>query len=138
MKLVECWVPQDALDALEMVIAEGTYPNRAETIRVALRDFIRANSQSLSTLDPSCPVGPSSPGDPGDPLDPEPRVPTGGVKRKIHVFMPEPYWDYFQSFLAQGLFAGMQEMVRQAILDLVAREQTSRRADIPSRPVDFR
>ncbi|MBD3351777.1 MAG: ribbon-helix-helix protein, CopG family [Candidatus Lokiarchaeota archaeon] len=41
MKLITINVPQAYLDGIEKLVDAEIYPNRSETIRIALRDFIK-------------------------------------------------------------------------------------------------
>ncbi|MBS7633460.1 ribbon-helix-helix protein, CopG family [Candidatus Bathyarchaeota archaeon] len=40
MKLITLYVPETYLKALDKLVVERFYPNRAEAIRVAIRDLI--------------------------------------------------------------------------------------------------
>ena len=40
MKLITLYVPETYLEALNQLVGERFYPNRAEAIRVAIRDLI--------------------------------------------------------------------------------------------------
>jgi len=42
MKLITLHLPQAYIDALDQLVEERFYPNRAEAIRVAIRDLISA------------------------------------------------------------------------------------------------
>ncbi|MBN2155131.1 MAG: ribbon-helix-helix protein, CopG family [Candidatus Lokiarchaeota archaeon] len=41
MKLVTLNIPQVYLDGIERLVEQEVYPNRSETIRIAIRDFLR-------------------------------------------------------------------------------------------------
>ena len=41
MKLVTLNIPQAYLDGIEQLVEQEIYPNRSETIRIAIRDFLR-------------------------------------------------------------------------------------------------
>jgi len=41
MKLITLYLPEDYLRALEELVRRGYYPNRAEAIRVAIRDLLK-------------------------------------------------------------------------------------------------
>ena len=41
MKLVTLNIPQAYLDGIEQLVEQEIYPNRSETIRIAVRDFLR-------------------------------------------------------------------------------------------------
>jgi Arc/MetJ-type ribon-helix-helix transcriptional regulator len=40
MKLITLYVPETYLKALDQLVGERFYPNRAEAIRVAIRDLV--------------------------------------------------------------------------------------------------
>ncbi|MFZ1038455.1 MAG: ribbon-helix-helix domain-containing protein [Candidatus Bathyarchaeia archaeon] len=40
MKLITLYVPETYLKALDQLVGEKFYPNRAEAIRVAIRDLV--------------------------------------------------------------------------------------------------
>jgi Arc/MetJ-type ribon-helix-helix transcriptional regulator len=42
MKLITIYLPEPYIKALDQLITEKFYPNRAEAIRVAIRDLINA------------------------------------------------------------------------------------------------
>jgi Arc/MetJ-type ribon-helix-helix transcriptional regulator len=42
MKLITLYLPETYLKALDQLVTEKFYPNRAEAIRVAIRDLINA------------------------------------------------------------------------------------------------
>jgi Arc/MetJ-type ribon-helix-helix transcriptional regulator len=42
MKLITLYLPETAIIAVELLVDERFYPNRAEAIRVAIRDLISA------------------------------------------------------------------------------------------------
>jgi Arc/MetJ-type ribon-helix-helix transcriptional regulator len=42
MKLITLYLPETYLKALDQLVYERFYPNRAEAIRVAIRDLINA------------------------------------------------------------------------------------------------
>ncbi|MDH5483278.1 MAG: ribbon-helix-helix domain-containing protein [Candidatus Bathyarchaeota archaeon] len=42
MKLITLYLPETYLQALDQLVCERFYPNRAEAIRVAIRDLINA------------------------------------------------------------------------------------------------
>jgi antitoxin ParD1/3/4 len=41
MKLISVNLPESYLKVLEILVAEGKFPNRSEAIRVGIRDLIR-------------------------------------------------------------------------------------------------
>jgi antitoxin ParD1/3/4 len=41
LKLVTLNIPQAYLDGIEQLVEQEIYPNRSETIRIAVRDFLR-------------------------------------------------------------------------------------------------
>lgn len=41
MKLISINVPNSYLEILEILVAEGKFPNRSEAIRVGIRDLIK-------------------------------------------------------------------------------------------------
>lgn len=41
MKLITLYMPEPYIKALDQLVGEGYYPNRAEAIRVAVRDLLR-------------------------------------------------------------------------------------------------
>jgi Arc/MetJ-type ribon-helix-helix transcriptional regulator len=41
MKLISLNLPETYLEALEVLVAEGRFPNRSEAIRVGIRDLIK-------------------------------------------------------------------------------------------------
>ena len=41
VKLVTLNIPQVYLDGIEDLVEQDIYPNRSETIRIAIRDFLR-------------------------------------------------------------------------------------------------
>ncbi|MHA1111378.1 MAG: ribbon-helix-helix domain-containing protein [Promethearchaeota archaeon] len=41
VKLVTLNIPQVYLDGIEDLVEQDFYPNRSETIRIAIRDFLR-------------------------------------------------------------------------------------------------
>jgi antitoxin ParD1/3/4 len=41
VKLVTLNIPQVYLDGIEHLVEQEIYPNRSETIRIAIRDFLR-------------------------------------------------------------------------------------------------
>lgn len=46
MKLITLYVPEPYLEALDRLVKAGLYPNRAEAIRMAIRDLIRTEASS--------------------------------------------------------------------------------------------
>lgn len=45
VKLVTLNIPQVYLDGIEHLVEQEIYPNRSETIRIAIRDFLRKEYQ---------------------------------------------------------------------------------------------
>ncbi|MBY9005162.1 MAG: type II toxin-antitoxin system ParD family antitoxin [Candidatus Lokiarchaeota archaeon] len=41
MKLISVNLPESYLEVLEILVAEGKFPNRSEAIRVGIRDLIK-------------------------------------------------------------------------------------------------
>jgi Arc/MetJ-type ribon-helix-helix transcriptional regulator len=41
MKLISVNIPESYLRVLEILVAQGNFPNRSEAIRVAIRDLIK-------------------------------------------------------------------------------------------------
>jgi len=41
MRIISVQLPQNLINALDMLVKRGVYPNRSEAIRVAIRDLIR-------------------------------------------------------------------------------------------------
>jgi len=60
MKLITLYIPEPYLKALDLLISERYYPNRAEAIRSAVRDLIssevwhRARAFERNTLTQNC------------------------------------------------------------------------------------
>ena len=50
MRLIQVYVPQHYLEALEDLVREGMYPNRSEAIRLAVRDLINRSDVLVRTL----------------------------------------------------------------------------------------
>jgi Arc/MetJ-type ribon-helix-helix transcriptional regulator len=44
VKLITLYVPEPYLEALDRLMKAGLYPNRAEAIRIAILDLIRAEA----------------------------------------------------------------------------------------------
>ncbi|HDI07814.1 MAG TPA: ribbon-helix-helix protein, CopG family [Candidatus Bathyarchaeota archaeon] len=42
MKLITLYLPEPYIEALDQLVNERFYPNRAEAIRVAIRDLIKS------------------------------------------------------------------------------------------------
>lgn len=42
MKFITIWIPQGHIEALENLVKNGYYPNRAEAIRMFIRDGVLA------------------------------------------------------------------------------------------------
>lgn len=51
MKMITVFVPKKYLDALEVLIGDGHFPNRSEAIRVGIRDLIRSEMILNKELD---------------------------------------------------------------------------------------
>ena len=47
MKVVSVHLPEPYLDALDELVKKKLYPNRAEAIRMAVRDFIKGEFRVL-------------------------------------------------------------------------------------------
>jgi len=50
MKVVTVHLPEAYLDAIDELVRKKLYPNRAEVIRMAVRDLIRRESRLLADL----------------------------------------------------------------------------------------
>ena len=50
MKLITLYLPETYLKALDQLVNERFYPNRAEAIRVAIRDMISAEVWRRNTV----------------------------------------------------------------------------------------
>ena len=50
MKVVTVHLPEAYLEAIDELVKKRLYPNRAEVIRVAVRDLIRRESRLLAEL----------------------------------------------------------------------------------------
>ena len=50
MKLITLYLPETYLKALDQLVNERFYPNRAEAIRVAVRDLISAEVWRRNTV----------------------------------------------------------------------------------------
>jgi Arc/MetJ-type ribon-helix-helix transcriptional regulator len=50
MKLITLYLPEPYIEALDQLVNERFYPNRAEAIRVAIRDLIRSEVWRRSKL----------------------------------------------------------------------------------------
>jgi Arc/MetJ-type ribon-helix-helix transcriptional regulator len=50
MKLITLYVPEPYLKLLDQLVEEKFYPNRAEAIRVAIRDLLNDHRSFKSTL----------------------------------------------------------------------------------------
>jgi len=50
MKLITLYLPETYLKALDQLVTERFYPNRAEAIRVAIRDLINAEVWRRNTV----------------------------------------------------------------------------------------
>ena len=48
MKVVTVHLPEPYLEAIDELVRKKLYPNRAEAIRMAVRDFIRMESNQVS------------------------------------------------------------------------------------------
>jgi antitoxin ParD1/3/4 len=56
MKLISVNLPESYLKVLEILVAEGKFPNRSEAIRVGIRDLIKTEyliEESVRNLNPS-------------------------------------------------------------------------------------
>ncbi|MBD3352187.1 MAG: ribbon-helix-helix protein, CopG family [Candidatus Lokiarchaeota archaeon] len=53
MKMISIFLPDFYLKALDQLILENYFPNRAEAIRVAIRDFIKSEYEmkQISLID---------------------------------------------------------------------------------------
>jgi antitoxin ParD1/3/4 len=51
MKLITLYLPKTYIEALDQLVVECFYPNRAEAIRVAIRDLISAEVWEKRGLD---------------------------------------------------------------------------------------
>ena len=51
MKLITLYVPETYLKALDQLVGERFYPNRAEAIRVAIRDLVNDELFRRTTVD---------------------------------------------------------------------------------------
>lgn len=51
MKLITLYLPETYIKALDQLVGERFYPNRAEAIRVAIRDLINAEVWRRNGLD---------------------------------------------------------------------------------------
>ncbi|MCS7143087.1 MAG: ribbon-helix-helix domain-containing protein [Aigarchaeota archaeon] len=47
MKVVTVHLPEAYIDAIDELVKRRLYPNRAEAIRMAVRDFIREEARSI-------------------------------------------------------------------------------------------
>jgi len=50
MKVVTVHLPEAYLEAIDELVKKKLYPNRAEVIRMAVRDLIRREAQLLAEL----------------------------------------------------------------------------------------
>ncbi|TFF89766.1 MAG: ribbon-helix-helix protein, CopG family [Promethearchaeota archaeon] len=50
MKLISVNLPESYLEILEILVAEGKFPNRSEAIRVGIRDLIKTEYLLEETL----------------------------------------------------------------------------------------
>ncbi|MCK4424718.1 ribbon-helix-helix protein, CopG family [Candidatus Bathyarchaeota archaeon] len=50
MKLITLYLPEPYIEALNQLVNEKFYPNRAEAIRVAIRDMISAEVWRRNTV----------------------------------------------------------------------------------------
>lgn len=41
MRIISVQLPQNLLNALDILVKRGVYPNRSEAIRVAIRDLVK-------------------------------------------------------------------------------------------------
>ncbi len=48
MKVVTVHLPEPYIEAIDELVKKKLYPNRAEAIRMAVRDFIRIESNQVS------------------------------------------------------------------------------------------
>lgn len=46
MKFLTIWIPQGHIEALENLVKRGYYPNRAEAIRMAVRDLVNSEAKN--------------------------------------------------------------------------------------------
>lgn len=51
MKLITLYLPETYLKALDQLVSERFYPNRAEAIRVAIRDLINVEVWQRKRVD---------------------------------------------------------------------------------------
>jgi Arc/MetJ-type ribon-helix-helix transcriptional regulator len=51
MKLITLYLPETYIKALDQLVTECFYPNRAEAIRVAIRDLISAEVWGRKSVD---------------------------------------------------------------------------------------
>jgi antitoxin ParD1/3/4 len=50
MKLITLYLPEHYINTLDELVAEHIYPNRAEAIRIAIRDLLREKSMFYAPL----------------------------------------------------------------------------------------
>ncbi len=48
IKLITCHLPEAYLSGIEELVNMNMYPNRSEAIRVAIRDLLKAELQTLA------------------------------------------------------------------------------------------
>jgi antitoxin ParD1/3/4 len=51
MKVVTVHLPEAYVEAIDELVKRKVYPNRAEAIRMAVRDFIRREARIVAELD---------------------------------------------------------------------------------------
>jgi antitoxin ParD1/3/4 len=51
MKLITFYLPEPYVKALDQLVAEKFYPNRAEAIRVAVRDLVHSEAWGRKTVE---------------------------------------------------------------------------------------
>ncbi|MBY8982990.1 MAG: type II toxin-antitoxin system ParD family antitoxin [Candidatus Lokiarchaeota archaeon] len=51
MKLITCHIPEQYLKGIEELVTANYYPNRSEVIRVAVRDLLKTELNSLIKKD---------------------------------------------------------------------------------------
>lgn len=54
MKLITLYVPEPYLKKLDQLIEAKRYPNRAEAIRIAIRDLANEETEMLRYMDSKC------------------------------------------------------------------------------------
>ncbi|MGQ4870254.1 MAG: ribbon-helix-helix domain-containing protein [Candidatus Thorarchaeota archaeon] len=51
MRLIAVHLPEKIVDDIERLVREGHYPNRSETIRIAIRDLLKRELWERSGLE---------------------------------------------------------------------------------------